>query len=264
MDILKPATTLSKSFLLLLAVMPALLFADDAAEQLVLATYKLANESSTATCLVVSREGEKGARYIVTANHVLAQMRGDSCNLISRTAQKNETYKRDKIQVTIRRDGEDLWEKHPDYDLAVLRLPDSVEVNTLPFDSLASEAELKEMHTGDTVHLAVFPEKTEANGAGFPILRMGTIASYPIMPIKQHSRFLVDTTTWGGDSGGPVVHKSLRSRNGGPLVLGIVLAQKNITDTERESRFVERKTNYPLGISEVLHAVFARDLIEKP
>jgi hypothetical protein len=38
---------------------------------------------------------------------------------------------------------------------------------------------------------------------------------------------------------------------------------RNITDTVKESRFVERKTNYPLGISEVLHAVLARELIQQ-
>ena len=36
-----------------------------------------------------------------------------------------------------------------------------------------------------------------------------------------------------------------------------------ITDTDKESRFVERRTNYPLGVSEILHAIFARDLILK-
>jgi hypothetical protein len=38
---------------------------------------------------------------------------------------------------------------------------------------------------------------------------------------------------------------------------------RNITETVRESRFVERRTNYPLGITEALHASLARELIEQ-
>jgi hypothetical protein len=82
-----------------------------------------------------------------------------------------------------------------------------------------------------------------------------------LTPIKPHPFFLVDTTAWSGDSGGPVMHASLRSPGGSPLVIGIVAGMRNITDTVKESRFVERKTHYPLGISEVLHVAFARELI---
>jgi hypothetical protein len=96
-----------------------------------------------------------------------------------------------------------------------------------------------------------------------PILRGGVLASHPLLPVKPHPAYLVDTSAWAGDSGGPVSHESLRSPGGGPLVIGIVRGMRNITDTVKESRFVERKTHYPLGVSEVLHAVLARELIEQ-
>lgn len=252
---------------------PALLFLSQASvagseadEQLILATYKLFNEKSTATCLVVARPGKeekKAARFIVTAHHVFDQMRGNTCQLVARTPEKNGAFTRKEFRIDIRQNAKNLWQKHPRHDLAVLRLSDSVEINALPIESLVSDEALEKIHTGDAVRLAVFPEQSEANGAGFPILRTGAIASFPLIPVKLHPTFLVDTTTWGGDSGGPVIHASQRSPGGHPLVIGFVHGMRNITDTVKESRRVERKTNYPLGISEVTQAIFVREMIAK-
>jgi hypothetical protein len=237
---------------------------DDGAEKLILATYKLANEASTATGVVVCSESDSDSRcFVVTANHVLAQMKGDSCTLVSRKRRDDGTFERREIRIPIRAEGNPLWRKHADHDLAALPLPKSIDVNAIPLDCLATEPTLASVNVGDAVWLAVFPERSEANNAGFPILRSGTLASYPITPVKPHPILLVDTTSWTGDSGGPVAHKSLRTLNGDPVVVGIVRGMRNITETLRESRFVERKLNYPLGITEVLQASFARDLLEQ-
>jgi hypothetical protein len=253
------------------AILPSLFFlfwlplarGDEAAGRLVLATYKLANESSTATGTVYRREAEEGKSecFLVTAGHVFEGMKGDTCTLVSRTLRDDGLYMRQEIQVPVRQNGEPLWKKHANHDLAVLLLPESASVECLPFDSLATEDLMKEVGVGDAVRLSVFPERSEANPAGLPILRGGVLASHPLVPVKPHPAFLVDTTTWTGDSGGAVMHESLRSPSGGPLVLGIVRGMRSVIDTAKESRFVERKTQYPLGISEVLQAVLVRELI---
>ncbi|NNC86895.1 MAG: trypsin-like peptidase domain-containing protein [Akkermansiaceae bacterium] len=249
--------------LFILLATPAI--GSEAAEQLVLATYKLANPSSTATGLAVrhARTGGEERTYLLTARHVFDQMEGDRFQLIDREDRPDGTYGRRERSVPLRAGGEPLWKTHSQHDLALLRLPDELEVEALPFAALAKAEELKRIHTGDSVRLAVFPERSEANGAGFSILRGGTIASYPLVPHRLHAIFLVDTTAWKGDSGGPVMHAKLTAPGDGPLVIGFVRGMRNITDTEKESRFVERKIDYPLGVSEVLHAVFARELIEK-
>ena len=236
---------------------------DEAAEKLVLATYKLASEASTASGMVVRYESEDGSSqsFVVTAHHVLDQTRGDSSVLVSRTRRDDGTFQRQEIQVAVREAGRPLWRKHATHDLAVLPLPRGVNVEALPFDSLVTEDQLAEVRVGDAVRLAVFPERAEANNAGFPILRSGSIASFPVIPVKHHPMFLVDTTAWTGDSGGPVIHASLRSPSGGPLVVGLVRGMRNVTDTVKESRFVERRRHYPLGVSEVLHATLVRGLI---
>jgi Trypsin-like peptidase domain len=244
-------------------VCPPSSFADEAAEKLVLATYKLANDSSTATGTVYQRETGEGKSqcFLVTAAHVFERMKSDTCVLVSRTRREDGVFLRQEIQIPVRQAGKPLWKKHGAQDIAVLLLPESVSVEALPFDCLATEESLKPIRVGDDVRLAVFPERSEANPAGFPVLRGGSLASHPLLPVKPHPMFLVDTTAWPGDSGGPVSHKSVHSPSGGPLVIGIVRGMRSITDTVKESRYVERKTNYPLGISEVLHAALARDLI---
>jgi hypothetical protein len=249
-----------------LIVSQAIAAGSEADEQLILATYKLFNERSTATCLVVSRPGneeKKTAGFIVTADHVFDQMGGNSCQLVARSPEKNGAYTRKEFRIEIRQNGKNLWQKHPRHDLAILRLPDDVEIASLPVGSLVTEEALKKIHSGDSVRLAVFPEQTESNGAGFPILRTGVIASFPLNPAKLHPMFLVDTTTWAGDSGGPVIHASQLAPGGHPLVIGFVHGMRNITDTVKESRRIERKTNYPLNISEVTQAVFVWEMLAK-
>jgi hypothetical protein len=43
-----------------------------------------------------------------------------------------------------------------------------------------------------------------ANQAGFPILRSGRVASYPVAPAKIFPTFLLDFAVFPGNSGGPV------------------------------------------------------------
>lgn len=239
------------------------LSADEAAEKLIGATYKLSNESSTASSIAVHRtDNGKLQRMIVTANHVLEQMKGNTCMLVSRLRGDKGIFRRHEIPVAIRDNGKRLWRADPQHDVAVLPLPDEVSVVTLPYECLATEEMMADVYTGDEIIAAVFPERIEANNAGFPILRGGTIASHPLRPVESHATFLIDATTWKGDSGGAVAHRTLRYDDQWPLVLGITRGMQNITDTVNESRFVIRQSNYPLGIGVIGQAVFARRLIE--
>ena len=49
-----------------------------------------------------------------------------------------------------------------------------------------------------------FPRGLAANQAGFPILRSGRVASFPVAPAKSFPTVLLDFTVFPGNSGGPV------------------------------------------------------------
>ena len=264
MKSLKPTIPIASTFLLCVTL--GNLLADDAGERLLRATYKIANEKSTATSVVIESPRSDGStrKFLVTARHVLEAMVGDRCIVVNRIPQAPGIYARNEIAISIRNSGKPLWRAHPNRDLAAVELPSELKINALPYESIASENRLAQAHAGEAVRTAVYPERSEANPAGFAILRGGSIASYPLAPIAATSSFLVDTTTWTGDSGGPVIHAEMRTKQGDPIILGFVRGMRNITETSRESRFVEKRTHYPLGISEVTAAPFLLDLIPAP
>ncbi|MEM7010971.1 MAG: serine protease [Verrucomicrobiota bacterium] len=227
--------------------------ADEATERLVLATYKLFNDSSVATGFIIKKDE---ASFVVTADHVLRGMKGQEMLLVARRKNDNGSYRREDVPVPIRRDGKDLWIKHKKHDLAVLQLPDEIDEPGLPFEVLADDSGMK---VGDELRATTFPERFEANGAGFPTLRGGFVASFPLGPHNVHPTFLIDMTSWGGDSGGPAILANSDSET--PTIVGIVVGKHQITDSSKESRYVEKKTHYPLNISYAVHASFARQMI---
>ena len=226
---------------------------DEATERLVLATYKLFNEASTATGFIIEKEE---TRFIVTADHVLRGMRGDNLILVARRKKDDGSFRREDVSIPIRRDGKDLWTKHAKHDVAILPLPAEIDEPGLPFEVLAEDSG---MQVGDEIRAITYPERFEANGAGFPALRGGFIASYPLSPHKIHPTFLIDMTSWSGDSGGPAILANSDQET--PILIGIVVGKHQITDTKSESRYVEKKTHYPLNISFAVHASFARQMI---
>ena len=57
---------------------------------------------------------------------------------------------------------------------------------------------------GDELMALGFPRGLAANSAGFPILRAGRVASYPLAPSANNPTFLLDFAVFPGNSGGPV------------------------------------------------------------
>jgi hypothetical protein len=111
-----------------------------------------------------------------------------------------------------------------------------------------------------------FPMRFEANGAGFPITRHASVASFPLTPIQPHKTFLLDVTTFAGDSGGPVFICDPAEKEKGddarPLVIGIVLAQ-HFSDEKINTIYEDQTVRHPLNLSVIIHAQFVRETIEK-
>jgi hypothetical protein len=92
----------------------------------------------------------------------------------------------------------------------------------LPTTSLADDAMMEkyEIHPGDELLCLGFPRGAEANVFGFPILRSGRIASYPLTPAKDIKSFLYDFEVFEGNSGGPVYFVDRNRVYGGTSHLG--------------------------------------------
>lgn len=259
-----------------LSALPALpARASDFATQMLNATYKLFNKDSTATGFFV-RDPAASSRQartnliLVTAGHVFSRMSGDSAVVVLRHPKDDGTYTRDDFTIPIRRGDRPLWTTHPEQDVAVMRvkLPADSGVEPLPLDALATETSFQQshLHIASPMFVLGFPTRFEANGAGFPVARHASVASFPLTPIQLQKTFLADFTTFSGDSGGPVFLPDPRSgkdpEQSPPLVVGIVLAQFR-HDEKIDTLYEERVIHYPLALSTILHAQFIRETIAK-
>ena len=249
--------------LLLGVISCAVSSAGDFATEMLDATYKLYHVNSTGTCVLIRREPPDQCLYVVTAAHVLEGTKGDTAIVVLRERRADGSYQRHDHTVTIRRDDKPLWVRHVTEDVAVLRLVEAppVPVSALPLAAIADEARMTAsgLHICSPLFVLTYPQRFEANGAGFAVARQGIIASHPFLPIERHHTFFADFTTFAGDSGGPAF---VSGADDHPLVVGIVLAQSR-HDERVTLEYEERTIHHPLGLGTVLHARFVRDVIEQ-
>ena len=236
--------------------------AGDFATEMLDATFKLFHVDSTGTCVLVSREAPDQGLYVVTAAHVLERTKGDTAIVVLRERLSDGAYRRHDHTVGIRREAKPLWVRHATEDIAVLRLadPPPFPVSTLPLAAIADEPRFAALglHICSPLYVLTYPERFEANDAGFAVARQGIIASHPFLPIQRHPTFLADFTTFAGDSGGPVF---VAGTEGHPILVGIVLAQFR-HDEQVRMEYEERTIHHPLGLGSVLHSQFVRDTIQ--
>lgn len=175
---------------------------------------------------------------LITANHVLNEMKGDSAILFLREQNKLGEYKKIPYKIGIRRNGQPLWVKHDFADVAAMNIaiPNSVDINLLSLYILATDEIYKEIdiHPGDIFMCLGYPLGQESNEFGFPILRYGILSSYPVIPMKKMKQFLLDVQIFKGNSGGPVYFvQSGRTYRGGlraetwQFIAGLVSEEEN-------------------------------------
>ncbi len=188
--------------------------ADDLNTRLTLCTFKIANPSSTATAFILTRPSPedpwKPQHILVTAGHVFAGMRGDEATVWFRKLESDGSYTKRPATIRVRKSGKELWTKHPSVDAAVMviSVPKDISLPAISPDVLATDEDLKkyEIHPGDSIRSIGYPHANqfEANAAGFPVVRMGCISSFPLLPTARVRTFLYDTNVFEGISGGPV------------------------------------------------------------
>lgn len=196
---------------------------------------------------------------LVTADHVLERMPDREARIGWRTELPDGGWRFDPQPLVIRDEASDpLWTKPEDRDIAVMEIsaPEAFARAAIPMAWLADKDtfDAAEVGPGDDMLSLGFPRGLSANRAGFPILRVGRIASWPLTPISAFPTFLLDFAVFPGNSGGPVfwtptVHRQADTASPvHPYVAG-VLTQEVIVQEER------------LGIGVVVHADYIREAV---
>ena len=237
----------------------------DASLQAVEATVRVhgGGQSGTAYVVALPKVGSNANRgLLVSAAHTFEKMNGLECTAVFRGRDASGGWVRRDAAIGLR-DGESpRWVRHPSADIAVLvcDVPEGVDLAPFPLGQVARAADFEagRVRLGQRVRVACFPAQTEGNGAGWPVLRTGAIATFPLTPAASLERFFVDYSHFGGDSGAAVVTDDAA---GEPLVAGVVVAMQRQTDRVT-SPFEEKTIHTPLGLAIVVPATLLHETIE--
>ena len=207
----------------------------------------------------------KPRTVLVTANHVFAKMPGDTATVGFRIENADGTWRYDPEPLKIRDGAKPLWTRHPVMDVAVMVItaPPEFAKAAIPETWLASDDTFGKygVEPGDEMLALGYPQGFSANEAGFPILKAGRVASFPLSPVKAFPTFLLDLNVFPGYSGGPVFTERTATPAGAsaaaaaqPFIAGLITQEMEL-DSQN------------LSIGFVTHAEFIRqtlDLLDHP
>ncbi|HUO11130.1 MAG TPA: serine protease [Caulobacteraceae bacterium] len=202
----------------------------------------------------------KPRTVLVTANHVFAKMPGPVATIGFRIQNADGSWRYDPEPLTIRDGDHNLWTRNPVMDVAVIAItaPPAFAKAALPESWLAGDDTFDKyrVEPGDEMLALGYPQGFSANEAGFPILKAGRIASFPLSPVSAFPTFLLDLNVFPGYSGGPVFTE--REASGDttetPFIAGLITQEMEL-DSQN------------LSIGFVTHAKFIRqtlDLLDHP
>lgn len=242
------------------------------------ATCKIIAKGSLGTGFIIGKpdpnNAPKAFYTLITAAHVLESIQDNKAILVLRKQDDLGTWKRLEVPILVRNENGYLWKKHAEVDVAAMlvRLPKGAVQTLLSTDFLITDEQLNEyeIYPGYEILCLGYPFGAEANEYGFPILRSGKIASYPLTPTRVTKTFLFDFTVFRGNSSGPVYFVEKNPSFGGSVhlgrtiqgILGIVVREKSITQ-RIEQLYEKKEITTPLSIAEVIHASFIRELVDE-
>ena len=215
---------------------------------------------------------------LITAAHVFDRMPSYSVKIGYRIQAKDGAWRYDPQALKIRDGGHPLWVKHAGRDVAAIEIeaPPEFAKAAIPLAWLAKDDTFSEykLGPGDEMMALGFPRGLSANPAGFPILRSGRVASYPLAPATAFPTFLMDFSVFPGNSGGPVfMAEGARRRPGATeaqevqFIAGILTQQVELSGERLEIGIVThakyiRETIGLLGKAPALAVAAARPRIE--
>ena len=196
---------------------------------------------------------------LVTAHHVLEGMAAPEARIGWRIEMPGGGWRFAPEPLRIRDEvGTPIWTRHTERDIAVMEIsaPPVFARAAIPLGWLAGRGDLDswQVGPGDELLTLGYPRGYSSNTAGFPILRTGRIASWPLTPVDSFPVFLLDFPVFPGNSGGPVFWTPAARKLPGtvqpehPFIAGILTSEV-------------RPSDEPLGIGVVAHAVYVREAI---
>lgn len=165
---------------------------------------------------------------LITATHILEKISGEKATVHMREKKNDGKYKVVHYDIQIRKGKEPIWVRHETADIALIKinLPRFIQKQSaeipLPSTNLLADDDIMEkyeIHPGDELLCLGYPLGATAQ-SGFPILRSGKIASYPLTPAKDVNSLLFDFEIFGGNSGGPVYFVDKERRYSGTAHMG--------------------------------------------
>jgi len=236
---------------------------EDFDTQLMRATVMISHDKSTGTGFVLT-DGNKF--ILVTANHVFDGTPDDETTIVFRRKEAEGVYLKESAKLVIRKEGKPAWTKHPTEDVATMWIvpPENADVPKIPIGLLASDELLRKhkVHPGENLSCLGFPHRNESNDAGFPILRSGPIASFPLVPNKISKTFYLSANTFEGDSGGPVYLTRTAGKEDLNLIIGLISGQRFL-DEEVKMVYGTTKLRHRLGLAIVVHGAFIKETIDQ-
>jgi hypothetical protein len=200
----------------------------------------------------------KPRTILVTAGHVLQKMTQGEARIGYRFQSADGGWRYDPQPLTIRTGkGAPKWTQHPNRDVAALEIkaPAEFAKAAIPLAWLARDETFNSvaLAPGDEMLALGFPLGLSANTAGFPILRAGRVASYPLAPSAEFPTFLLDFSVFPGNSGGPVyvAHKQAATGEAkeAQFIAGMLTQQVELSGDR-------------LDIGIVTHARYIRETVE--
>jgi hypothetical protein len=186
----------------------------------------------------VPQPDDSYATFLVTNKHVVA----DDPNFMGRFNRGNESVRVPVVATAP--DGTPMWEKHPEYDLAITRInldiiiEEGAPVAFIPEEQLWTAAQMRSegVATGDDVFVLGFPLGLAGEQKTYGLARSGIIARFDEEIISSDQSYLIDSSVFPGNSGGPVaLRPSVTSITGTPtigqaMIIGVVSGYVPYTD----------------------------------
>lgn len=239
-------------------------------------TYRFQAPGSLGTVFIIgvpSPDNPASLRYtLVTAAHVLEGAQGDKATLDLRVNASGRIV-RLPFPIQIRDGDKPRWVRHPKADVAAMFVtdPNKIDIDLLTPTYLADDEFFAwaRIHPGDELVALGFPLGADANDLGYPILRTGAIASYPLVPTRTNETFLLDLEIRQGNSGGPVylyqlnrmVEKDTSKTLNMCRIMGLV-SQERIFTEQTSGLYEVRTERHPINVAHVVHAALIKDTID--